>query len=228
MAIKAKIKKLFANKKRVRIIFIIFLVLTLIYLFIDKVVNPLIIDSSYSKVKSLSQDAVNTAVFEVIKDSKIYDSLINIIRNESGDIVMISTNAIQINSLAREIVENAQKKLRVLGEKGVNIPIGTFTGMPIFVGQGPSINIKLLPIGAINCTFSSSFVSAGINQTSHKIYIEISSSVNMILPTATRSVSTKTQLLIAENIIIGKIPETYLQSDSIDEMLNLVPNWFLV
>lgn len=191
--------------------------------FLNFVVNPVIIETSSSKVKSLSQDAVNNAVFEVIKDASIYDSLIKIQRDEEGNITMISSNAVRINYLSREIIENAQKRLEYLGSKGVSIPLGTFSGMPILVGHGPLVNIKLIPIGAINCNFSSKFISAGINQTNHKIYLEVNSNINIILPTASQSVNTKTQIMIAENIIIGKIPQTYLYSDDIGNLLNLVP-----
>lgn len=191
--------------------------------FLNLVVNPIIIETSSSKVKSLSQDAVNTAVFEVIKDASIYDSLVKIQRDEEGNITMISSNAVRINYLSREIIENAQKKLELLGSKGVNIPLGTFSGMPILVGHGPLVNIKLIPIGAINCNFSSKFISAGVNQTNHRIYLEVNSIVNIILPTASQNVNTKTQIMIAENIIIGKVPQTYLYSDDIGNLLNLVP-----
>lgn len=223
----AIVKKLTARIKHKKLFFVLFFFAVSIFLvlkFLNDVINPIIITSSQSKVFALSQDAINTAVFDVIKDATIYDSLVNVVRNDDGDIVLITSNAIQINALSREIVENAQKKLDQLGQRGVNIPMGTFTGLPILVGLGPNVNIKLIPIGAINCTFSSQFVSAGINQTNHKIYLEVSSKINVILPTASKQLQTSTQMLISENIIIGKIPETYLLSDQVDEMLNLVPN----
>lgn len=211
------------HKKAFSILFVVLAFLVGVFKFLTDVVNPIIITSSQSKVQSLSQNAINTAVFEVIKDATIYESLVNIMRNEDGDIVMITSNAIQINALSRDIVENAQKKLEQMGQKGVNIPLGTFTGLPILVGLGPPINIKLIPIGAINCNFTSQFVSAGINQTNHRIYLQVSSKINVILPTETRTLSNTTQMLISENIIIGKVPETYLFSDEIGDLLNLVP-----
>ena len=219
-------KKIFFKKHNKKIfIFLLIIILLLCgsFTYLNYVVNPIIIESSSAKVRSLSQDAINTAVFEVIKDSTIYDTLIHILRNEEGEIIMISSNSVQINSLSRDIIENAQLKLEKMGASGVNIPIGTFTGMPIFVGRGPNVKLKLLPIGAINCNFSSKFVTAVINQTNHRIYIEVSTKVNVILPTASEIVNTKTQIMIAENIIIGKVPQTYLFSNDIGDMLNLVP-----
>jgi sporulation protein YunB len=213
-------------KNHKKILTFLIIMATIIYFilrFLNDVVNPIIIESSRSKVKAMSQDAVNRAVFEIIKDATIYDSLVNIVRNDVGDIVLITSNAVQINAITREIVENAQKKLENLGQKGVNIPIGTFTGLPILVGQGPPVKIKLIPIGAINCVFNSSFVSAGINQTNHRIYLEVISNINVILPTASKNLTTTTHMLITENIIIGKVPDTYLFSDEIGDLLNLVP-----
>lgn len=220
---KSKNKGIKTKHKFVIFVFVFIFLIIGIMAFLSVAVNPIIVETSQSKVRSLSQEAVNTAVFEVIKDSSIYDSLIKIQRNEQGDIILISSNAVRINFLSREIIENAQEKLEFLGAKGVNIPVGTFSGMPIFVGRGPNINLKLIPIGAINCTFSSQFVSAGINQTNHRIYLEVSSKIKVILPTANQEVDTKTQMMIAENIIIGKVPQTYLYSNEISDMLNLVP-----
>lgn len=203
----------------------VLLIVVCIFAYLNKIVNPVIIESSSAKTRSLSQKAVEEAIYETLQDSQvaIYDSLIMINRDENGDVTYISTNSLQINMLARELAKSAQQKLEEMGAKGVNIPLGTFTGMPIFVGRGPNINIKMLPIGSINCKFKSEFINAGINQTNHKIYLTVTSKVSVILPTANQNVETTTQIMIAESIIVGKIPQTYLQSSSIDDMLNLIP-----
>ncbi len=202
---------------------ILTLLVILILVYLNNVVNPVIIESSSAKTRSLSQKAVEQAIYDTIKDNAIYDSLVMITRDEAGDVVYISTNTLQINMLARELAKSAQARLEELGAEGIDIPLGTFTGMPIFVGRGPDINIKLLPIGSISCKFSSEFIDAGINQTNHKIYLTVTSNVSVILPTANQNVQTTTQVLIAESIIVGKIPDTYLNSSSIDDMLNLIP-----
>lgn len=211
-------------KRKIAISFIslIFLfVLTLIYL--NNVVNPVIISTSTAKIRSLSQRAVENVVWQVISDSTIYDSLVNIIRNEDGKIVAINSNAATINMLSLELTDKSQSALSKMGANGIDIPIGSFSGMPIFTGRGPSINIKMLPIGTIYCKFDSSFTSAGINQTNHRIYLKVFSSVSVILPTANQRIDTETELMIAESIIVGEIPSTYLYSSSLDEMMNLIP-----
>lgn len=201
----------------------IILVVIFILIFLNNVVNPVIISTMAAKTRKLSQQAVESAIFETINDTLVYDTLITITRDENGDVVLISTNSLQINLLARELVNIAQQKLEQIGEQGVHIPVGSLTGLPIFVGKGPEIKIKMLPIGNITCKFTSEFKSAGINQTNHKLYLTVNSNVSVILPIENQIIQTQTQIMIAESIIVGKIPETYLNSSSVDEMLNLIP-----
>lgn len=212
-------------KHKIKISLVVLLFVFIVFmLYLNYVVNPVIISTSTAKVRSLSQRAVESVVWQVLSDSAIYDTLINITRDESGKILAVSSNSAIINMLALELTEKAQDALSQMGASGIDIPIGSFSGMPIFTGRGPDVNIKMLPIGTIYCKFFSSFTSAGINQTNHRVYLRVNSSVSVILPMANQTIDTQTELMISESIIIGEIPETYLQSASLDEMMNLVPN----
>lgn len=198
-------------------------ILIVFLLYLNFVVNPIIISTSAAKVKSLSQRAVENAIRQVIHDNVLYDTLVMITRDNDGKIVTISSNSATINMLSLELTDKAQSALSQMGVTGINIPIGSFSGMPIFTGRGPTVNIKMLPIGNIYSKFESTFSSAGINQTNHRIYLKVYSSVSIILPTANQIVNTETELMISESIIVGEIPQTYLHSTSLDEMLNLLP-----
>lgn len=193
-------------------------------LYFNFVINPVILSMSEIKVKSLTQRAVNQAVYEVVNSGPVYDDMIKISRNESGMVTLISADATEINRLARDLVKLSEVKLGEISERGIAIPIGTFSGMPIFVGRGPEVSIRLIPIGVISCSFRSEFRQAGINQTTHRIYVNINSNVSVVMPTQNQNIATTTELLLAESIIIGSIPSTYLNSDSVDQMLNLIPS----
>lgn len=216
-------KKLSVKQKTGIVIAVILLFVIGILLYIEYVVNPIILQTSEAKVNALAQKAVGSAIFEVVSDTDIYGSLINIIKDNDGNITMISTNAIQMNLLARRLSRLAQQKLDEIGSQGIKIPIGTFSGMPILAGRGPSITITVTPIGAMSTKFQSEFSQAGVNQTLHKIYVNLSASVSIVLPTANLKIQTNTQVLMCESIIVGKVPEAYLNSYSLDEMMNLIP-----
>ena len=212
-------------KKRLLIfVLIVVFIITAILLYFNKVVNPIILSITESKVASLSTKAVNSAVSEILVENNLYEDLVTICTNDAGDVVMIQANSVLINKLSRDLARASQTKLDTIGAQGVSIPMGSFTGMPIFIGRGPEVRLKVMPIGAIQCSFLSEFVQAGINQTNHKIYVNLTATINVVLPVANKQIVSNTQLLICENIIVGKIPEVYLSSSGIKNLMDLIPS----
>ncbi len=217
-------KQIFIKKKYFIFLCFIFLILFLFCLYFIKVVNPLIINSSEVKVKSLALKAVNSAISDVMAESVLYNDLVNIVTNEEGKIIMLNANSIMINKLSKELVKSAQVKLSEIGDAGMTIPLGNFTGISLFIGVGPEVKIKLIPIGSVHCNFESKFETSGINQTHHRIYVNVEASVNMVLPIKNIKVKTSNQVLISESIIVGEVPSTYLNSNSMQDMLDLIPD----
>lgn len=173
--------------------------------------TPTILDIAQIKLQSATTLAVNEAVCIALADCNNFSEFINIERNNQNDIVMISANSSLVNNLARNTAIVSQNKINSLKSFDVNIPLGTLSGVPLLSEKGPSVNVVVSPIGSVNCTFSSEFISAGINQTLHQIYINVQSRVDLIMPTSHMEVETVTPILICESVIIGKIPDTFLQ-----------------
>lgn len=221
-----KRKKELSKKKKIKKIAIIILIVSTINIllyFFGTNINNIVYSYSESKIRALSVKAVNNAVSELVHNKNIYDNLVNITTDNDGNIVLIQANSIQINMLTKDLIKTSQIKLEKIGAEGINIPLGTFSGITLFSGRGPNINIKLIPVGDVTCNFISEFEDAGINQTIHKLYVTIDTNVNIILPLKSNTVKTTTNILICESVIIGKIPEVYLNSSKLDNLLNLVP-----
>ena len=184
--------------------------------------------TTYKKSRLILQmfyanSAMNAAITEAMNQNITYDDLIHIVTDSTGKISMIQANSIQINSLSKLIGRVTMRTLNELVKSPITISLGAFTGIPIFSGLGPKIPINIYPYGDIGCVFESRFVSAGINQTQHKIYLNVSCVINVILPFNHLKVNTSSEVLICESVIIGEIPDTYLKSNTLNEMLNLVP-----
>lgn len=209
------------QKFLVLLVFLLIIIIS-IFVFFNVYVNPIIITISQAKIKTMATKAVNGAVQTVINNTDVYDELIDIMTDSEGNITMFQVRSIQINKLSKDISKTAQQNLELASAEGVGIPLGTLSGISVLVGLGPEINFYVSPIGSIQSSFSSEFTSAGINQTNHRIYLTLDTSVSLVLPTSTKTVNTKSHILICESIIIGKVPDTYLNSSSLDEMLNLV------
>ena len=166
--------------------------------------------------------AVNNAVFNALTEKMEYNDLIDIYTDNSGKINMIQANSVNINRLARDCSRIAQESINKIIGEGIDVPIGTLTGSPLLMGQGTHIKVKLSPVGLVNSNFYSEFESAGINQTRHKIYLNLSAEVGVVLPFNEAPIFNLTEVLICENIIIGNVPDTYLSLNG-EKLIDLDP-----
>lgn len=179
--------------------------------------------SSIAKVRAIATNQINLAATSVLNGEITYDELFDVQYDKNGDVTLIRANSPRINSIAREIANLAQANLDSLGTVEISISAGTFTGLALLTGFGPDVTIKIVPIGAANCDFVSCFQSAGINQTFHKIYIDVYADVNIITPIDEPTVQVKAEILVCENLIVGKVPETYLNMQDVSSMFDLTP-----
>ena len=194
----------------------------LLFLYLTKVVNPLIITTNKAGLKYDATNCLNQAV-QTSLNNTLYSDLINIEKDNNGKITVISCNSSNINKLTNSISTTCQNSLVQIGNKGYEIGILSFTGLTILNGIGPKINIKTQPIGHIETTYKSTFTSSGINQTLHQLYITVTASVSVLLPLNSTSIECNTSVLIAESLIVGEIPNVYLSGNLLSNKLNLVP-----
>ena len=208
--------------RRLTIVSIFCLFVLAVLLYLENVVNPVVVNLTRQEIFSLSTSAVSDAVYDVLSDSNItYDDLVEVEYNGEDMVSVIHLNTVKLNVLARQFYQVAQNYLNKMGQNGVNIPLGAFTGLPFLSGVGPKVNIKLVPVGAMSSNFESSFLSAGINQTNHLLYINLNASVSLVLPAYSSTIDSVTEVLVTESVIVGAVPEVYMSGES---SLSYCPN----
>lgn len=192
--------------------FVFFLILTIsiliIFLQLLKSIMPTIKTLCENKSKSIALQVTTETVKESTKDIE-YNNLMNLYYDDQKKISGLSANVTRMNSLSAEISHKIQEKLEGITESTITIPIGKMLGWSIFSGYGPKLNIKIMPSGNVTADFRTEFVSEGINQTRHTIYIDVTTSVRTVAPFVSDSKKFTTSLKVAETIIIGDIPQTY-------------------
>lgn len=176
-----------------------------------KSMTPTILDLAEIRVKSETTRAVNEALNCAITDSFVYSDFVTVEKTADNEVSLIYADSLKVNAIARQMALVTQSKINDISSFDVDIPLGTLSGIPLLSEKGPKVNIIVSPIGTVSCTFSSEFKSAGINQTLHRIYINVESVVDLIIPTARMEVTTTTPILLCESVIIGKVPQTFLQ-----------------
>ncbi|MDD2445237.1 MAG: sporulation protein YunB [Clostridia bacterium] len=203
--------------------FLCFIVLSILYL--ANIVNPVIYQATEAQIKSSAQKALSSAVYSIVSsNTDTYSDIINYTYNDKGAVSLIKVNSYYVNILSRKIAALAQGNIDNVVNSGINVHLGAFSGITVLVNLGPSVTMDLNSIGTVTTIFRSEFLNAGINQTNHRIYVNIKSSVCVVLPIYSPTIETETEILIGETIIVGEVPSTYLQSSYLDEMLNLVPH----
>lgn len=141
-----------------------------------------------------------------------YEDLVHITyQTNTNKVELIEVDTVKVNVIIREITKRVQDDFNTLGKEGIQISLGTFTGIPFLFGLGPDISIKLVPVGTVNTVVDSQFKEAGINQTIHKLYFTVSSVIGMVLPAMTQNFTTELDVLLCESIIVGEIPDVYLK-----------------
>lgn len=211
------------NKRRITLFVTVFFIFSSTCCFYFFVSSPVIKTYCKAETRALTEKAINLAVSNVINRTLSYDALIDINYDANGEIVSFSANQYEINSISREIVKEAQLQMSQLGQDGLKLNFGTLTGIPIFIGRGPIINFKLVPIGAVSSSFDSEFDAVGINMTKHTLFLYIDTHISIVMPIQSYDFYSKNQVMLAESIIIGKVPEVYLNGGSLGKSLNLVP-----
>ena len=138
-----------------------------------------------------------------------YDYFVTIDRDESGAVTAIKANMARINALSSEllsdIVEAADK-----GELSLSIPLGNILGSSLLLGKGPDIPVDITLLTSSRVDFKNEISAAGINQTKHEMKLDVVVDIDVVLPWRTVSTQVVTEILIAETVIVGEVPQTYL------------------
>jgi sporulation protein YunB len=194
------------RRRRSRFVFITFVVMALLIAYLAAFVNPVVVRYSTAKIEAMTVKAVNRCVNTVV-GANTYRNLVDIRYDDAGKITSLTTNMLAMNGLSSDISLGTQQQLDMLASYGIEVPIGTFSGLPILTGQGPAVKLRVVPVGSINCSFSSDFAAAGINQTRHRIILKVRALVNLVMPLFSRTVDQTIEVMLCESIIIGEVPE---------------------
>lgn len=218
-----KSKKKSRKRRLITAIIAILGIAILLFIHFQRNVTRVLGAISEATMRASTTVAVNDAVYYTLSDEMRYEDLVSILRDESGAIVSFSANALKINKIARDTASISQSNLKNLSLNGIPVPLGALTGIEAFAGLGPSIHFRIIPVSSVSCGFSSEFESVGINQTKHSIYLNVIADISIVMPSRTKNFAVTTQILVGESVIVGKVPDTFLQSDIFGNKPQLSP-----
>ena len=181
------------------------------FLCMKAVIEPNIEDVSRMRAEVLVSRTVNRALTDQFQQEEIPEELFIISRDENGKTALVQANSIEINILMTRLVANLQEAFRNMEKEPLDVPVGAFLGSKLLSQTGPAVELYITPVSVLSTDFRTEFESQGINQTKYKIYIVLECRVKVLAPFSSRSFNTSTDVLIAETVILGEVPGSYVQ-----------------
>lgn len=166
-----------------------------------------------TQVKNTTSDLINDAIDRQIEDGNIqYDRMVYFEKDLDGRITALKTNMSEVNRLKTDILNIINDEILALSTDDLGIPLGSLFLPELLSGRGPSIPVEILTIRNSDASFSSSFSEAGINQTLQQMNMHVSVDVTVLVLGQTNSFTISSQVIVAETIIVGDVPDTYFQT----------------
>jgi len=172
-------------------------------------VDPIFEELCIAKAQAIATDITNIKSSEVLAKYN-YQDTVKIIKAEDGKSSIIKTDIVLINEIISDITVAIQQELKLLEEEVLEIPIGAIMGSQYFTASGPKMKIKIISAGEICTDIKTEFKSAGINQTIYRIYLSLECNVSILTSYKTINRKITNQVLLVETVIVGEVPETYL------------------
>lgn len=202
---------------RLRRIFRRFLLLLALFLLIFLVFRvkyrDVIQELAQTQVKNTTSDLSNDAIAKQIAAGDIqYDRIVFFEKDLDGRITALKTNMSEVNRLKTDILNIINDEILALDTSDIGIPLGSLFFPELFSGKGPAIPVHILSIRNSDASFVSNFSQAGINQTLHQLTMVVSVDVSVLVLGQTGSFTVTSEVVVAETVIVGDVPQTYLQT----------------
>jgi sporulation protein YunB len=174
-----------------------------------------------TQVRNTTSDLINDAIDRQIEDGRIqYDRMIYFEKDLDGKITALKTNMSEVNRLKTDILNLINDEILALSTDDLGVPLGSIFLPELLSGRGPNIPVEILTIRNSDASFSSNFSEAGINQTLQQLNMHVSVDVTILVLGQTHSYTISSQVVVAETIIVGDVPNTYFQTGGYYEREN--------
>jgi len=175
--------------------------------------NDTIRSLSQTQVINSTSDLINDAIDVQIEAGNIqYDRIVYFEKDLNGRITALKTNMSEVNRLKTDILNIINDEILAMDTTDLGITLGSLILPEFMSGRGPQIPIQILSIRNSDGSFSSNFTQAGINQTLHQLTMQISVDVSILVLGKAESFTVTSQVVVAETIIVGQVPDTFLQT----------------
>lgn len=201
--------------KIIKILFVLIIAFSVVNMMLNAV-EPIVNQQCVEVAKSIATRVSNVQATKVMANYK-YEDLCKTTVDNNYNIKMINMDMITVNKIISDIPVLMQEELMREDTSKFYIKLGSFTGSKLLAGRGPDVEIKMVSVGTVETDLKSEFESAGINQTIHRIYLEVKCKVVILTPFNSIEEEIANQVLLTESVIVGNIPSTYYNLEGLNK-----------
>lgn len=204
------------GRRAIRRIAILVIICAVAMMVFRKRYNEPIRDLAQIQVMNATSDLINDAIDEQIEAGQIqYDRIVYFEKDLNGQITALKTNMTEVNRLKTGTLDMINDEILALDSSNLGVPMGSLFLPEFLSGRGPVIPVHIISIRNSDANFTSSFSQAGINQTLHKLSMSVSVDVAVLVLGETVSFTVTSEVMVAETIIVGNVPDTFFQTGGI-------------
>lgn len=200
-------------RRFLHLVLLLILVCFVTFLMLRSRYRDVIRELAETQVKNTTSDLTNDAIAKQIADGVIqYDRIVYFEKDLDGRITALKTNMSEVNRLKTDILNIINDEILALDTSDLGIPLGSFFLPELLSGKGPAIPVHILSIRNSDANFYSEFSQAGINQVLHQLNMLVSVDVAVLVLGQTSSFTVNSEVVVAETVIVGDVPDTFLQT----------------
>lgn len=204
------------HRRRKRWKFLLFTIICLIiwsFFALRSRLWPVVLSLAKTQVINTASDLINDAILEQIMEGEIqYDRIVYFEKDLNGRITALKTNMAEVNRLKTETLNLINDEILAQDTEHLGVPLGSLVLPEFLSGKGPQLPVKILAIRNSDAAFRSHFTEAGINQTLQQLSMDVILDVTILVLGQTETFTVSSQMVVAETIIVGDVPATYLQT----------------
>lgn len=173
--------------------------------------RPVLETTVSSRATNLITQAIDAAVDNCLQENGMsYSDFVTLETDPAGKVTSITSNTAANSQFKRQVAEAVIRQLGTLDSGELGVPLGSLSGQPLLSGVGPRVRVKVDSVGEVTADYANTFTSAGVNQSLHRVCLEINATVYLFLPGEVLPVSVSNSVCVAETVIVGETPDTYL------------------
>lgn len=198
-----------------------------LFIGLDLGIRPMVRASAASQTQIAVNRMIQRAVLEVLEEDGLrYQSFVSLQQNLNGETTALMTDTVLINRLQGELLEKILQTLQETKLITLQLPLGSLTGSQFLAGRGPMVSLKLRPVGVVKTKIVNQFDEAGINQTRHRIQLQVTVDMLSLLPGYRISSQAQSNIILAETIIVGLVPDAYTEVyGGTDDLVGMIQDY---